>query len=65
MPENSGFFYSPTRSRPSTLLSSLFSWYESDFLDWYKREFPDSEPNDYVRQYVSESRAEEIARVDS
>ena len=36
-----------------------------DFLDWYKREFPDSEPNDYVRQYVSESRAEEIARVDS
>ena len=38
-----------------------------DFLDWYKIEFPDAEPNvpDYVRLYVSESRAEEIARVDS
>ena len=48
-------------------LSSLFSWYEGDFLDWYKREFPESEPNvlDCVRLYVSESRAEGIARVDS
>ena len=37
------------------------------FPDWYKREFPDSEPNvlDCVRLYVSESRAEGIARVDS
>lgn len=46
-------------------LSSLFSWYEEDYLDWYRREFPGAEPGilDYVRLYLPESKAEEIARL--
>ena len=46
-------------------LSSLLSWYEEDYLDWYRREFLGSEPGilDYVRLYLTESRAQEIARL--
>jgi hypothetical protein len=45
-------------------LSSIFDWYESDFLDWYKERYPQQEatlPN-YVALYLSEEESTELRR---
>lgn len=45
-------------------LSSIFDWYESDFLDWYMGRYPEQEatlPN-YVALYLSEKESTELRR---
>ena len=48
-------------------LSSIFAWYESDFLTWLQHKFPGRKAMllDYVALYVSAEKAEELQRVAS
>jgi Protein of unknown function, DUF547 len=48
-------------------LSSIFAWYESDFLTWLQRKFPGRSATllDYVAPYVSVEKAEELQRAAS
>lgn len=45
-------------------LSSIFDWYEGDFLQWYESRFPSKKAKllDYLALYVSPERAEELKR---
>ena len=40
-------------------LSSIFSWYDSDFLDWYGQRYPKPEPAllDYISLYLPSEKA--------
>lgn len=48
-------------------LSSIFDWYESDFLTWLQRTFPARKATllDYVALYVSTEKAKELQRAAS
>lgn len=48
-------------------LSSIFEWYESDFLTWLQRTFPDRKATllGYVALYVSVEKAEELRQAAS
>jgi len=48
-------------------LSSIFDWYESDFLTWYRQQFPGRKATllDYVTLYVSPEKVEELGRTTS
>lgn len=48
-------------------LSSIFQWYESDFLTWLQHQFPGRKATllDYVALYVSAEKAEELQRAAS
>jgi len=48
-------------------LSSIFDWYESDFLTWLQRKFPGRKATllDYVALYVSAEKVEELQRAAS
>lgn len=48
----------------SVSLSSIFDWYESDFLSWYKHEFPGQKATlfNYITLYVSPEKVEELKR---
>ena len=45
-------------------LSSIFDWYEGDFLQWYQSQFPGKKAKllDYVALYVPQEKAEELQR---
>jgi len=48
-------------------LSSIFDWYESDFLSWYQDKFPGQEATllNYVALYASAEKAGELQRAAS
>ncbi len=54
-------------SEKTVFLSSIFDWYEKDYLQWYRRQFPDQKATllRYVALYVSPERAEELGRAAS
>ena len=43
-------------------MSSIFEWYENDFLGWYRGRFPQQEATilDYVSLYLTEEKRDEI-----
>ena len=43
-------------------MSSIFEWYENDFLGWYRGRFPQQEATilDYVSLYLAEEKRDEI-----
>ena len=51
-------------AQKTIFLSSIFQWYESDFLDWYKDRFPDRRATllDYVSLYLPDERAAQLDR---
>jgi len=52
-------------SEQAVFLSSIFDWYEADFLKWYQRRFPGQPATllNYVILYLPPHRAEELGRV--
>jgi hypothetical protein len=45
-------------------LSSIFDWYENDFVTWYRRQFPDRKATllNYIALYVPADQAEDLRR---
>ncbi len=51
----------------AVFLSSIFKWYEEDFVAWYRTQFPDQEATllNYASLYVSPETAEALRRAAS
>jgi len=50
--------------RKTVWLSSIFDWYEKDFLYWYRQQFPNQNATllNYVVMYTSPERVQELKR---
>jgi hypothetical protein len=46
-------------------LSSIFNWYEKDFLIWYQNQFPDQKATilDYIALYLPKDKADVLQNV--
>ena len=45
-------------------LSSIFTWYEEDYVAWYREEYPEGDASlvNYLRLYLAEDRLDELDR---
>ena len=48
-------------------MSSIFDWYEEDFLRWYQRRFPNQDATllNYVAVYTAPAQTQELKRAAS
>jgi hypothetical protein len=56
--------YRIDHEKKAIFLSSIFKWYEKDFLSWYQDRFPKRNTTllDYIALYLSEDKAEELKK---
>jgi DNA-dependent RNA polymerase auxiliary subunit epsilon len=56
--------YRIDHEKKAIFLSSIFKWYEKDFLSWYQDRFPKRNATllDYIALYLSEDKAEELKK---
>jgi len=47
-------------------LSEIFKWYESDFLSWYKQNYPKKTAGllNYIALYLAPEKVEELKKVE-